>query len=143
MKFGNNKSRKLHNEVLLDTSTLKVRAIIKISKGCDILFEQYKIALEMQRLYNVNIKVINSSLYREKAGLPKYEKWEYELWNQMLDKYNSDYALDYFRKMDIEDINVFLDKYYEEIVMEGHYDQMIKEQLENTIEHLRNLSKQY
>lgn len=85
----------LTNEVILDRTTTKVTGALLISKGCDLLIEEYLYL----RKNNVNFKCLNIGLYKEKFGYPSYNEKEYAEFlkkNSSLPNYDIEVLLEYF-----------------------------------------------
>ena len=60
------------NETIIDKSQAKPTGLVLFSSGCDLLLGEYMSALRMKLDYNLDLKVINRSLYRKHQGLTAY-----------------------------------------------------------------------
>ena len=102
------------NEIVFDRTNIKIKGVLLISNGCDILFGEY---LRLKQ-NNQPFKCINKGLYREKNGQKPYTIEEY---NEFIKKLND------LEKL-IEENKEFIDLlslYYNEVVLNMGYSKEI------------------
>lgn len=126
----NNTNGKIINEVVIDKQTSKVNGIILMTNGCDFLIDEFATALEMQRMYNVPIKVINKSIYREKQNLSPFTETDYQSFNEKLKDSNSFPMLNNFNNEQLFD---FINQYRSIVLDQGLYKEEIRKEIEDLL----------
>ena len=57
------------NEIVLEDSKIEVVGVFFKTNGCEINLRDFERAVIMEKIYNVPLKIANSSIYRKKLGL--------------------------------------------------------------------------
>lgn len=102
------------NEAILDKRFATAQGLLLFSSGYDILISEYIELLRMKKDYNLDFKVINRDLYREKYGLPPIDStntyYFYVEFNRLVD-YVSQTDMSY------SELESILDGYVNDVVI--------------------------
>lgn len=125
----NNDNINIYNEIVLDKETSTPIGIALLSDGLDLLVQEYATAIHMKKMYDLNIKVINKSVYRTNLGLEPYTK-------KSLDNHFFKMDLPYsnfehiFNNIDMDE---FINSYDRDVLIGGNYDDNIRIKILNKL----------
>lgn len=121
----------LYSEEVIDAANTEVIGVVLQTNGCEINLADYEQVLELKKKYNVPVKIINMALFREKKGLEKYEKQDYQNFISQLGFWSDFSHIDNI-KTSPEQLRTFLNGYYSDVVVGGNYESDIRDKISQT-----------
>lgn len=118
-----------YTEEIVDATNSNVIGILFQTNGLEINLDEYRTALKLQAKYNVPIKVVNRAIYRKKAGLESYDKFEMVKFSKNIDEFIEQYSNPGYP---YEPLKKIMDRFFNDVVVQGQYDEEIKEIIRKT-----------
>lgn len=117
------------NEVVLDESKVEVIGVFFRTNGCEINLRDFERAVIMEKLYNVPLKIVNSSIYRQKLGLEPYESQDLQGYAADIDFWSNS---DNWKKILINppEDRELIKRYFNDVVVKQQYNPEIKKKIE-------------
>lgn len=125
--FSNN-SRDV-NEIVLDDSKVEIIGVFFKTNGCEINLEDFGRAIFMERAYNVPLKIVNSSIYRKKLGLEKYDPQDFQKYKEYIDFWS---CPDNWKNLidDPLEFRELIKRYFNDVVVKQEYEPEIRKEIE-------------